>query len=117
MLREKNGNLQITQGDDHIVELGNVEDLASYNLKIQVRTATLPRGELLFEGRIVQIGDKIVWFIKGEDTENLDVGKYYYDVYVDGERAELDVEMGNHATDPLVFEVKPRVTERGGDNG
>lgn len=117
MIEIKDNNIRITQGDDYPVVLGYVSRLASLDLRIQVRTAPLPSGELVFEGTIVQVGDELVWQIRNEDTASVPIGKYYYDIYCEREIGGFDTSFGQHITNIHSFEIIPMETERGDGNG
>ena len=117
MIEIKDNNIRITQGDDYPVVLGYASRLASLDLRIQVRKAPLPSGELVFDGTIVQIGDELVWQIRSEDTAEVPIGKYYYDVYCEREIDGFDTAFGQHITNIHSFEIIPMETERGDGNG
>lgn len=119
MLEIVNGNIKISQGDSYPILLGKAADLLSLGIKIQVRTAPLPDGTLKFDGEIVQIGEDLVWLIGHDDTVDLPVGTYVYDIYADREIEGFDnVTFGQHITQVHKFTVIPRTTdEESGESG
>ena len=51
-------------------------------MRCQVRDEP-SNGKLLFDGRISKSGEDYLWYIKPEDTSELDIGKYYWDAQVE----------------------------------
>ena len=46
-------------------------------------------GTLLVEGRILKQGEDYLWYIKPEDTVDLDVGDYYWDAQVEFSNGDI----------------------------
>lgn len=95
MLRISGTKISLTRGDSAYINLtiydqeGQVYEPDSDDIvRCQVRTAP-NTGDLLIDGDVEIQNDNIVWHIKPEDTENYDVGKYYWDAEL--ETAEGDV--------------------------
>ncbi len=121
MLEIVNGNIRISQGDAYPILLGKAADLLDLGIKIQVRTAPLPEGTLKFDGSIVQIGDDLVWLIGHDDTVDLPVGTYVYDIFADREIEGFSDPFGQHITAVHKFTIIPRTTneedEQSGESG
>lgn len=116
MLEIVNGNIKISQGDSYPILLGRAEELLPLGIRVQVRDAPLPEGTLKFDGQVVQIGDDLVWLIRHEDTAELALGTYVYDIYADREIEGIDdVIFGQHITPIHKFIVVAKTTEEGGD--
>ena len=103
-----NQNIKITKGDSAYIILSSPDLKDQDDIKVQVRDA--PEGNILFEGTLVQIGDDVVWHIRPEDTEELDVGKYSYDVRIQRNNEAMNVTDTYHVTWVNDFEVVTRVT-------
>ncbi len=46
-------------------------------------------GNLLFEGRILKQDDDYLWYIRPEDTIELDTGDYYWDAQVEFSNGDI----------------------------
>ena len=118
MLEIVNGNIKVSQGDAYPILLGRADELLPLGIKVQVRDAPLPDGNLLFDGEIVQIGDDLVWLIRHEDTVDLTIGTFVYDIYADREIEGFSDPFGQHITAVHKFMVIPRTTdEESGESG
>lgn len=108
MITVKKNNIKITRGDSAYINF-NITDLSNaeweFNegdcVKVHVRNAPND-GDLLFEGTIEE---NCVWHILPENTNNLNVGTYWYD-------AQLETSNGDVFTfiPPSRFTVDNEVT-------
>lgn len=93
MLKISKNKIAITRGDSGYIDIGiiNLDDGTEYVLQdgdtVQAQVRTVANtGELLVDssmenGKIyIDNNGKIVWHIVPDDTRNLDIGTYSYDV-------------------------------------
>lgn len=88
MLTIKKNDVYLTRGDSAYITisidnmLGDEFVIDSVDmLQLQVRTE--PNiGDLIFDGTLIESDGEYIWYIRPSDTNNLDIGTYYYDVQV-----------------------------------
>lgn len=80
--------IQITRGDSAYLTFnlkdtqGRTVTLSAYdNVRCQVRDQA--DGNLLFEGQVERDNDVFVWHIRPENTNDADIGTYYWDAQVE----------------------------------
>ena len=87
-VNRKSGAISLTRGDSAYLTIsltdneGNPIDLTTITPRCQVRTKP-NTGTLIFEGNLLQENGELIWYIRPEDTADLDVKEYFYDVQVE----------------------------------
>lgn len=91
MLRISKTKISITRGDSAYIEIGiNNPDGTDYELQegdtVQCQVRTMANtGELLIDasienGKLYFEDDVLTWHLVPEDTKDLEIGTYYYDI-------------------------------------
>lgn len=87
MIRISGSTILITRGDTAYISINvNDQDGNPYELQdgdkieIHVRPRVSDRTELAFEGTVEYENDEVIWHIKPEDTDELEIDTYFYDV-------------------------------------
>lgn len=85
MLTIQKTNISLTRGDSAYITIvirdGSGQKLQLTNgdkVRCQVRSEP-DSGNLLFEGRINKQGEDYLWYIRPEDTAEIDIGNYFWD--------------------------------------
>lgn len=111
--KKKYVNIILTRGDSAYITV-NVTDAngEQYILQqgdhIHMQVRTRPNdGQLLFES-IINPGDDYIWHIVPSDTNDLEIGEYYWD-------AQIELSNGDIFTfiPPSIFEITNEVTMHG----
>ena len=120
-------NIWITRADSAYITLKildkagqEVEPTANDTVRCQVRTAPTT-GTLLFEGLPQKVGDKIIWHIQPQDTENLEIGSYFWDAQLELSNGDVftfihvsEFNVVDEVTIPVIDET-PEENEGGGE--
>lgn len=113
MIRIDKTNVSITRGDSAYIQF-NLRDVSGNTLvltnmdvvRCQVRDSS-EDGDLIFEGEVLRdyVNNKATWHIKPSDTNDLDIGTYYWDAQVEFSNGDIFT-----FVDVSKFNVLPEIT-------